>query len=210
MVLSNALTGYICTQQSENFEEKVITKKTVDPEKLAKVSPKICSLYLLINIFLQEKERLEKRASKAEKEKKEKDAQLKSRSLMASFFGKAKGGNSNRALPSQDSVTAVAGPSFTQSEFAKTFKPFVVKKDAEIAPVNWFLEVSNRKTKRNVFVRASELGSGSDVIVIDDDDNEIKGEDVEIVDLREVNDVDLDIGSLNAKGLFWLTMLDHF
>jgi len=38
----------------------------------------------------KEKERNEKKAAKAEKERKDKETQEKARSIMASFFGKAK------------------------------------------------------------------------------------------------------------------------
>lgn len=119
------------------------TKKTVDPEKAAK-----------------EKERLEKKVAKAEKEKKEKDAQDKSRSLMANFFGKPK---VPTHVPSQEADSVVAGPSRIQSEFQKTFKPFVIKKDTQLAPINWFSESKKRMGG------LSTVRIEGDVIVIDEE-----------------------------------------
>ncbi|KAG5354202.1 hypothetical protein C0989_003715 [Termitomyces sp. Mn162] len=117
---------------------------------------------------LREQERSERKAAKAEKEKKEKDAQDKSRSIMANFFAKPK---ALSRTPVKGEV-AVAGPSNITSEFEKTFKPFVLKKDMELAPVNWFQE--SRKRKR----RSPKVHD--DVIVIDDDEDSC---DMEIVNL---------------------------
>ncbi|KAG6888480.1 hypothetical protein C0995_007906 [Termitomyces sp. Mi166 len=118
---------------------------------------------------LKEQERLERKAAKAEKEKKEKDAQDKSRSIMANFFSKPK--VFSRTPIKGDS--AVAGPSNITSEFEKTFKPFVLKKDTELAPVNWFHESRKRKKRSSPKVHDG-------VIVIDDDEND---RDVEMIDL---------------------------
>ncbi|KAJ6630666.1 chromatin assembly factor 1 subunit A-domain-containing protein [Mycena sp. CBHHK59/15] len=116
-------------------------KKIADSEKIAK-----------------EKEKLEKKVAKAEKEQKEKEAQNKSRSLMKSFF---KAGPAPRASPSKASESKEATSSSHISQFEKTFKPFVLKKDTTLAPVNWFRE--NQKTRRR-----SPLTYEGDVIVIDD------------------------------------------
>ncbi|RXW17972.1 hypothetical protein EST38_g7884 [Candolleomyces aberdarensis] len=113
--------------------------KAVDPEKAAK-----------------EKERLEKKAARAEKERKAKDAQDKSRSIMASFFAKPK----VTITKTKEASSSGAGPSSVRSDFEKTFKPFIKKKDSVIAPVNWF------KTRRAR--KQSELTGDSDVIIIDD------------------------------------------
>ena len=77
---------------------------------------------------------------------------------MVNFFGKAK-------HPVPDSSTtrdsnASAGP-LVDSEFQRTFKPFVLKKDAEIAPYNWFLEHKRKGRMTGV--------SHEEAIVIDDD-----------------------------------------
>ncbi|KAA1471273.1 hypothetical protein DENSPDRAFT_799075 [Dentipellis sp. KUC8613] len=118
---------------------KAARKKIVDPEKVAK-----------------EKERLEKKTAKAEREKKEKKAQDKSRSIMASFFGKPKASTS--ASPAK--APTASSSKKTTSDFDKTFKPFAPKKGSEVAPVNWFKESKKRK---NVVV--------DDVIIIDDDED---------------------------------------
>ncbi|KAJ7470589.1 chromatin assembly factor 1 subunit A-domain-containing protein [Mycena latifolia] len=116
-------------------------KKIADSEKTAK-----------------EKEKQEKKAAKAEREQKEKDAQNKSRSLMKNFF---KAGNTPRAVPAKE-PEADAAPS-NVSQFEKTFKPFVVKKDTTVAPVNWFTR--SRSTS------LLPLKYEGDVIVVDDADD---------------------------------------
>ncbi|KAI0689130.1 hypothetical protein BC835DRAFT_1549407 [Cytidiella melzeri] len=107
-------------------------KKPMDPEKVAK-----------------EKERQEKRQAKLDKEKKAKEAQNKSRNLMANFFGKTKaplasGSGSRSGSISKDSPEDREGKPNqevnSQSEFDRIFRPFVLKKDAELAPGNWFHE----------------------------------------------------------------------
>ncbi|KAF5365726.1 hypothetical protein D9758_003132 [Tetrapyrgos nigripes] len=95
-------------------------------------------------------------AEKLAKAKKEKDAQ---KSLMANFFSKPKPGN----VTSRKPPSAPAGPS-QKSEFEKTFKPFVVKKDAELAPIN--------SLKSKARGRRAASGSPNDVIIIDDEDEE--------------------------------------
>ncbi|KAF8810148.1 hypothetical protein BYT27DRAFT_7240947 [Phlegmacium glaucopus] len=112
-------------------------KKSQDPEKTVK-----------------EKERLEKKLARAEREKKEKEAQNKSQSIMAKFFAKPKASS-----PAEVAV-AVAGPSKLQSDFERTFKPFVLQKDKVLAPVNWFL-VAKRRRKPSY---------QTDVIIIDNDE----------------------------------------
>ena len=60
------------------------------------------------------------------------------------------------------------------------FKPFVVKKDAEVAPLNWFLDSTTNKLHRRK--------GNKDVIVIDDDDAGLKREIVDeaMEDIQEV------------------------
>ncbi|KAJ3506634.1 hypothetical protein NMY22_g17184 [Coprinellus aureogranulatus] len=117
--------------------------KPVDPERAAK-----------------EKERLEKKAAKEEKERKALDAQKKSRSLMANFFSKPKV-TIGPSRPKAQSPSA-AGPSTSQSDFERIFKPFRPKKDSVVAPINWFKE--SRKAKR------ANGSNDRDIIVIDDDE----------------------------------------
>ncbi|KAJ7063141.1 chromatin assembly factor 1 subunit A-domain-containing protein [Mycena amicta] len=112
-------------------------KKIPDPEKLAK-----------------EKEKQEKKAAKAEREQREKEAQNKSRSLMKSFF---KTNNAPGSTPTKQTI--MDGPSVTDpSQYRKNFKPFIVKKDTDIAPVNWFA------THKEL-----ELKYDGDSIIVDDD-----------------------------------------
>jgi chromatin assembly factor 1 subunit A len=106
---------------------------------------------------LKEKERTGKKAAKAEKEKKDKESQEKARSMMASFFGKPK--------PSSPAISPFKGSnpsaSKTLPEFDRVFRPFTLKKDAELAPTNWFRDAKRRKQHAN-----------AEVIVIDEDHTE--------------------------------------
>ena len=104
--------------------------------------------------FFQEKERNEKKAAKAEKERKVKESQEKARSMMASFFGKPKA-SSSAVSPSKGSAPSTSN---TLSEFDRVFRPFTLKKDAELAPINWIQDAK----------RAKRLAD-ADVIVIDED-----------------------------------------
>ncbi|KAI3610383.1 chromatin assembly factor subunit [Moniliophthora roreri] len=92
---------------------------------------------------------------KIAKAKKEKDAQ---KSLMANFFSKPKPKPSaaSTVKPGQSSISATQ-----KSEFEKTFKPFVRKKDAEVAPYNQFVSKN----------RIVSSGSKDDIIVLDSDDD---------------------------------------
>ncbi|KAL5490433.1 hypothetical protein ACEPAI_5266 [Sanghuangporus weigelae] len=97
--------------------------KPVDPERLAK-----------------EKERAEKKAAKEEKERKLQEAQNKSRSIMSSFFSKPKTTSSKILSPASASSSQKKEASSSQSEFEKAFKPFILKKNATLAPINYFHE----------------------------------------------------------------------
>ncbi|KAF8061551.1 chromatin assembly factor 1 subunit A-domain-containing protein [Lyophyllum atratum] len=134
-----------------------------------------------------EQEKLEKKAAKAEKEKKEKDAQNKSRSIMANFFAKPKN-TATRETPLKNAEPSVAGPSNTRSEFEKSFKPFVLKKDTDLAPINWFLETKNRKK------RPSPGKLHDDIIIIDDD--ETRDDDVE---MDNAGSAVIDVAAMNTS-----------
>jgi chromatin assembly factor 1 subunit A len=75
--------------------------------------------------------------------------------MMASFFGKPKASSSTTS-PSKGPAPSTSN---TLSDFDRVFRPFVLKKDAELAPINWIRDV--KRTKRHV---------DADVIVIDGDD----------------------------------------
>lgn len=105
----------------------------------------------------QEKEKAEKKAVKAEKDRKEKEAQNKSRSLLSSFLKPKAASIKSGVIRHKGSVgtSSAIADSTTSTEFEKTFKPFIVKKDASLAPINRFS--SRRK--------------GKEVIVIDQDES---------------------------------------
>ncbi|KAF7363296.1 hypothetical protein MSAN_00984800 [Mycena sanguinolenta] len=127
-------------EENESSSAPKRSKKTVDPEKAAK-----------------EKEKQEKKAAKAEREQKEKNAQNKAQSFMQGFL---KGGKASRASPARAAEPEGITSSPNLSQFHKTFRPFVVKKDTTLAPVNWF---TFQKAKRPA------LTYDGDVIVIDED-----------------------------------------
>ncbi|KAJ7273545.1 chromatin assembly factor 1 subunit A-domain-containing protein [Mycena haematopus] len=115
-------------------------KKVVDADKIAK-----------------EKEKQEKKAAKAEREQKEKNAQNKAQSFLQGFLGS---GKASRPSPATAQGSDGSTSSSNISQFHKTFKPFVVKKDTILAPVNWF---TFQNTKRPA------LTYEGDVIVVDED-----------------------------------------
>lgn len=109
---------------------------------------------------------------------------------MATFFGKQKA--PSRA-PSKEADSVVVGPSHIQSEFEKTFKTFVIKKDTQLAPVNWFLE-SKKRMGSPSFVRMD-----GEVIVIDKEDPG-KAFDVDMYDVP-ANKVDVSHLSCQSRYL---------
>ncbi|TCD62295.1 hypothetical protein EIP91_007091 [Steccherinum ochraceum] len=138
-------------------------KKPADPEKAAK-----------------EKEKEDKKNARLEKEKKEKAAQAKSRSLMANFFSKTpKAGPSRSTSLTKEPEPAAADPSNVQSDYAKAFRPFLVKKDVEMAPINGF----HSRFKGKKFRETRDPSAGTTVIVIDDEEElRIADEDVQMHD----------------------------
>lgn len=86
---------------------------------------------------------------------------------MANFFAKAK------PVPSAPSPGRKASSS--TSEFDKVFKPFVLKKDAVLAPTNWF-KAPTRSSKRS----RSTVPELAEVIVIDEEED--CPEDIEMLD----------------------------
>ncbi|TBU32249.1 hypothetical protein BD311DRAFT_714705 [Dichomitus squalens] len=148
-------------------------KKPLDTEKAAEKAAK-------------EKERQEKKAAKAEKERKALEAQAKSRSIMASFFGKAKPSASAspaKPLASKDGESGSPGPATVQSDFQRAFRPFTLKKGAELAPINWFRDQRKRERQK----RRLESRTEGNVIVIEDEDEQNDSElaDVEMEDIQE-------------------------
>ena len=133
-------------------------------------------------MLCQEKERLAKKLAQVERETKEKEAQNKSKSIMAKFFAKPKA--SSHSAPAN---VAVAGPSKLQSDFERTFKPFVLQKDKVLAPANWFLAAKRRKTSRH--------SNQTDVILVESDD---EVEDVRMQDVHTSSDLD----KMTSQGIF--------
>ncbi|KZT28551.1 hypothetical protein NEOLEDRAFT_1175854 [Neolentinus lepideus HHB14362 ss-1] len=117
----------------------------------------------------KEKEKLEKKTTKAEQDKKKKEAQEKSRSLMANFFckGKTKGKTGSTAGPSTNKgVVKESSSSTKQSDFDNAFKPFALKKGVDLAPVNRFTEA-----KKSQSIHRGQ--SSSEAILIDDDETRV-------------------------------------
>lgn len=163
-------------------------KAAVDPgkavEKAAKVGLSISTL-ITIAYPLKEKERTDKKAAKAEKERKDKESQEKARSIMASFFGKHKPSTtsaSSSEVPAPSTSTKI-------SEFDRVFKPFTLKKGAELAPTNWFQDVKRRKQFAD-----------ADVIVIDDDGTTSGDRDIEMIEPEPSPDA-------NPRGNIFFTYL---
>jgi chromatin assembly factor 1 subunit A len=99
---------------------------------------------------------------------------------LKNFF---KPGNTTRPAPAKAVDSDKATSSSDISQFQKTFKPFVVKKDTTVAPVNWFH--STQKT-----VQRKPLTYDGNVIVIDDEDN-----------ARPDTEMEVDLGETSAQGL---------
>ncbi|KAI0797807.1 hypothetical protein C8Q75DRAFT_739751 [Abortiporus biennis] len=172
---------------SKKAAAKAKKDKIVDLEKMTK-----------------EKEKQERKNAKLEKEKKEKESQDKSRSLMASFFNrapkhpKASSSSSSTLLmtPSRSaSSSKLSSSGKTEGEsgdFEKTFRPFLVKKDVELAPIKWFENGKMVKRRGNGKDRERNY-AGKTVIVIDDDEERrhkgtTRNEDVFMIDAaQEVN-----------------------
>ncbi|KIP01717.1 hypothetical protein PHLGIDRAFT_80200, partial [Phlebiopsis gigantea 11061_1 CR5-6] len=151
-----------------------------------------------------EKERTERKLAKVEKEKKAKEAQSRSRNLMASFFGKPKaltaGGSGSNGVAVKAEIFSAKDALPAISQFERTFKPFLVKKGVSLAPTNWFHEVRAGKAYKG---KEKE----SDVIVIDDDDEARtpkqrpqvyqEDDDVQMVEASEWRG--LDLGQMTAE-----------
>lgn len=161
-------------------------KKPKDLEKAAKVLHLSCLCFHFLNED-QEKERLEKKAARAEKEKKAKDLENKSRSLMANFFSKPKASSISTSKGNEPS----AGPSRVQTDFEKTFRPFALKRGSTLAPYNWFTTSKKRKGK--------EVVSGHVIVIDSDHETEKDGDDIVMLDTPKNP---IDISAMSANGVF--------
>jgi hypothetical protein len=106
---------------------------------------------------------------------------------MANFFGKPK------VAPSASSSTSHSGPSPTvsgtspskaatdrapestsiQSDFERTFYPFVVKRNVEISPINWFLHEKRQGTVERHRRRMAGTAVADDAGAVDEHEEAI-------------------------------------
>lgn len=125
---------------------------------------------------------------------------------MASFFGKAKGSfasGSNSKQPAiaekAETSTKAEGEDHKPSDFERTFRPFTLKKGAELAPVNWFRDAKAGKIKQK------QNQGQKTVIVIDEDDlpppcsSPQQQEDIVMADETSLSS-GLDLGQMMAEG----------
>ncbi|KAJ4001415.1 chromatin assembly factor 1 subunit A-domain-containing protein [Lentinula boryana] len=98
--------------------------------------------------------RSKKDTEKAEKAQKAKNAQ---NFLLSNFFTKPKSTLKKSSI--KPSVLTITGSSTGLSDFDRTFKPFVLKKDAQMAPINAFLDECK-----------PTAGTRDDAIIIDEDE----------------------------------------
>ena len=98
---------------------------------------------------------------------------------MTKFFAKPKA--------SSPAKVAVAGPSKLQTDFERTFKPFVLGKNKILAPTNWFLAAKRRKT--------SGHSNDTEVILIDSDDK-VEGDKMQDVPRSE------ELHNMTPHGMF--------
>jgi chromatin assembly factor 1 subunit A len=120
----------------------------------------------------QEREKEDRKVAKEDKERKVQEATSKARNLMANFFGKPKPA---AAASSSTSIKAPAGlqrqastesgiASSSQSDYARTFRTFTVKKDVELAPINHFSAAARRGHL------TFDKGKGREIILIDEEE----------------------------------------
>ncbi|EIN03604.1 hypothetical protein PUNSTDRAFT_123204 [Punctularia strigosozonata HHB-11173 SS5] len=177
-------------------------KKPVDPVAEAEKEAK-------------EREKAEKRAEKEAKERekvekaqKEKQAQAKSRNIMANFFNAkpkqktingshAASDSGNTISPSASKNSTAAGP----SDFERTFKPFVLKKEAELAPINWFRHSKGKQSERKKTRRKAK----ATVINVDEADI-VHSSSAEII---EILDEDIEMNDSTSPDLSKLGTREH-
>jgi chromatin assembly factor 1 subunit A len=106
---------------------------------------------------------------------------------MANFFGKAKPRDSPSSAGDGNLPAAQS-----QTEFEKTFKSFALKKDTELAPVNWFLGASERRGTRG-------RRDKNEIIVIDGEGDE---ENMNHIDsaMKDTSEVEVDYGHMDERG----------
>ena len=116
---------------------------------------------------------------------------------MANFFTKAPKDKpltvSSRSVSlTNEAELDSAGPSTLQSDYYKAFKPFTVKRDVEMAPINYF----HQRPKAKTFRESHDVAAGATVIVLDDDEELEAQEDVQTLDSSSPQD----LNQLTAEG----------
>jgi len=100
---------------------------------------------------------------------------------MANFFKTKPAAFTSKVTPSSP-----AGPSNQQSDFEKTFRPYILGKDKTVAPINHFISAKRRQKSRQ---------TSGDVIVIDEDTDQ---DDVHVVE-RKLSEMELESMSPHGK-----------
>lgn len=102
---------------------------------------------------------------------------------MANFFGK-------KALSTPQAISDSASSSklsTSQSDFDKTFKPFMLKKDVELAPINFFM-----RAKEN----GGNMGQSQRNAIIVDFEEEMKQ-----IDDTTTECLQVDVSQMDERGL---------
>lgn len=93
--------------------------------------------------------------------------------MMVNFFGKSKApvaapvAQAGPSIPSVSRESPAAPAQLPEvDEFARAFRPFVVKKETELAPINYFLSRRAQGKAREVI----EIGDSQDNVIIVDED----------------------------------------
>jgi chromatin assembly factor 1 subunit A len=137
--------------------------------------------------IFQEKENLKNRTARAKKEKKDSGGS-KSQASLANYFGKSgKPKDRQHSLSTHESSGL---SSSSHSDFEKTFKPFLLKKDAELPPLNWFLTGKNG----NISASGETL---TNAILIDDGEALPESTHIKLPDARGEDD---DLDEANDRG----------
>lgn len=83
---------------------------------------------------------------------------------MANFLAKPKASTSQGISRKQD----CSDGSGQLTDFERTFKPFVLKKDTTLAPTNWFLQPSTRVVERGGIIEIDDNDDAGSQMVLDE------------------------------------------
>lgn len=129
---------------------------------------------------------------------------------MANFFGKPKlppagiasASTSACSVQKTDDTLSTTTSKDTWTEFEKAFRPFVLKKDAEIAPSNWFRWSKQYKGKERIIQQAIVIDDAvpnNGTISIPDDDDDDDDADASVSDV-DMADTPIDLARSSARG----------